>query len=543
METMPAGTVMFAAGGTSITAGRIRQTATNVAAQLNGAKRVYLYTASASLFVAGLLAASRKGLTVGCPAHAQPHYLREIGAEDGVLLTDETAGFVSKVPLTLASHEAEKPEPAQARDLELVFYTSGVTGKPKHVVKAIAQIDREAWALEQLWGKRAGRTYATVSHQHIYGMLFRVFWPVLSGRISEDRPAEYWESLAGKLTSGTTLISSPAHLTRLPPLAGSSPGLVFSSGAPLPFAAAQAARARFESLPIEVLGSTETGGIAWRQQHDADALWTPFSEAHVEIAEDGALRVASPYTGSDRPVATGDVAERVAEKFRLKSRADRIAKIDGKRVSLARVEDALLDDPRVAAAAAIDLPQRKGALGAIVELNALGAAALAQDGEFRLSRNFRRALADRLEPSERPKHWRFGEIPLNSQGKRVQDALRACFDAPDDATPGIVTAQDGDEAEIAITLSPDLIWFRGHFPDQPVLPGIAQVHIAVQWAEKLWAWSPAGANLTRLKFRKILKPNESVRLSLARDVAKQTLRFAFQLRDLVVSEGTIGGGE
>ncbi len=55
-----------------------------------------------------------------------------------------------------------------------------------------------------------------------------------------------------------------------------------------------------------------------------------------------------------------------------------------------------------------------------------------------------------------------------------------------------------------MTLTPDLIWFRGHFPDQPVLPGIAQVHMAAQWAERLWDWKPAGANLSQLKFRRIL---------------------------------------
>ena len=544
--TLPAETPLFASRGKPITAGRIRQTAAEVAARLSGQDRVYLHTASASLFVAGLLAAARKELTIFCPAHVQPQYLREIGADTGVLLTDLEVDIPSAMPLAHASGEAQPGAPV--RDPDLCFFTSGVTGTPKQVHKKIAQLDGEAWTLEKVWGKQAGRTYATVSHQHIYGMLFRVFWPVLSGRLSEDRLAEYWESLAGKLSADTTLVSSPAHLTRLPAasiLANSLPGLIFSSGAPMPFAAAQAARDHLGSLPIEVLGSTETGGIAWRQQDSIDALWTPFPGVRIETDEGGLLNVISPVSGGEEPVATGDMVERVGEKFRLKGRADRVAKIDGHRVSLARVEEALLAQPLIEAAAAVDLPLRNGALGAIIVLNAEGKTALETLGAFRLSRKLRTALAGRLEPGERPKHWLFAPIPLDRQGKRVQALLRASFAPPgtDALGRGTVTALDGGKAEIAIKLAPDLVWFQGHFPNEPVFPGIAQVHLAVQWAERLWGWKPTGANLYQLKFRRIIRPGNTIRLKLARDLATQRLKFAYELKDVVASEGTIGGGE
>ncbi|HEY4124856.1 MAG TPA: AMP-binding protein, partial [Rhizomicrobium sp.] len=428
-------------------------------------------------------------------------------------------------------------------DLDLIFFTSGVTGTPKQVPKKISQLDSETEILEQVWGNQAGRTFATVSHQHIYGMLFRIFWPIRGGRVSEDRAGEYWESLAGKLTSGTTLISSPAHLTRLPSeaLAASKPDLIFSAGAPLPLSAAQETLKRLGSLPIEVLGSTETGGIGWRQQDREDALWTPLPEVRIESDADGAMSVISPFSGSDLPIATGDAMEHVGEKFRLKSRIDRVVKIDGKRVSLNRVEEALLTQSIVAAAAAVDLPSRKGTLGAIIELNAAGKAALAEEGAFRLSRRLRIALAPLLEPAERPKHWRFETIPSNSQGKRLLASLRACFEkrAPGEGT---VVKQEADSAEITLALPPDLIWFEGHFPDQPVLPGIAQVHLAAQWAEHLWDWKPRGANLSQLKFRQIIRPGDSLRLKLTRDRTKERLIFAYEIGDIVASQGMIGGG-
>lgn len=542
LAAAPAETPLFADKETRISAGHIRQTANEIAAQIAGRERIYLYTSSASLFAAGLLAASRSGAIVCCPAHMQPQYLREIGAD--VLVTDAAADFA--IRMKIADGKAP-PWNEETRDLDLIFYTSGVTGTPKQIAKNIAQLDAEAQTLRTLWGARAGRVFATVSHQHIYGMLFRVFWPVLDGRISEDRAAEYWESLSGKLSPATILISSPAHLTRLPAsevLAGAKPALIFSSGAPLPFAAAQACREMLGSLPIEVLGSTETGGIAWRQQDSSDALWTPLPEVKIGIASDGALNVKSPYAGSADFVATGDVAERMGQKFRLMGRADRVVKIEGKRVSLPRVEEAIRAHAFVADVAAADLPSRKHALGAIVELNAEGRAALAEHGAFRLSRLMRSALAERLEPGERPKHWHFGAIPLNRQGKRTLELLRAHFDETNDPLGrAAVTSLEPEAAEIAIELRPELIWFKGHFPGEPVLPGIAQVHLAAQWAERLWDWKPAGANLSQLKFRRILRPGDTVHLRLARNMERQRLKFAYQLGDIVASEGMIGGGE
>jgi len=528
VEGLPNDTVLFASARGPVTAGRIRATATGLASRPANDGPLFLHTASASRFVAGLLAASRAGWAVCFPAHSQPDYLREISADSDAILTDATIKL---------SEESEAPCKIEYRDLDLVFYTSGVTGAPKLVRKKLSQLDSEAHVLDRLWGAKAGHTFATVSHQHIYGMLFRIFWPVLGGRISEDLPVEYWESLSGKLGSGTTLISSPAHLTRLAVdnvFSGSYPGLVFSSGAPLPFAAAQAAREAMGSLPIEVLGCTETGGIGWRQQERADALWTPLPEVQIE-AGDGAMRVTSPFAGDAVP--TGDLVESVGDKFRLKGRADRIVKVEGKRVSLQRVEEALLAQPMISAATAIDLPSRKGALGAIVELNAAGRAVLAEEGAFRLSRSLRSGLASRLEPGERPKHWRFEPIPVNRQGKRVQEMVRARFEAP----PGMVVNRDEQTAEIAMSLELEWIWFDGHFPERPVLPGIAQVHLASQWAEHLWSWRPNGANLAQLKFRQILRPGDEVRLALSRDAAQERLTFAYRLGDIVASQGIIGG--
>jgi acyl-CoA synthetase (AMP-forming)/AMP-acid ligase II len=511
IDTAPSSQPLFMTAGGEVTTGRVRATATAIAAQLDAAGPLYLYTTSASLFVAGLLAAARKQLAVWCPAHLQPHYLHEIGADAGIVLTDRHLDHAPSISLSLASHADEADGEGLSGELDLVFYTSGVTGTPKAVPKRIRQLDAEAYMLESVWPGGARRVFGTVSHQHIYGMLFRIFWPLQTGGVSTDQSADYWEQLDGVLSPDATLVTGPAHLTRLPITIGdAAPGLVFSSGAALPFEAAQAARKQLHSLPIEILGSTQTGGIAWRRQEREDALWSPLPGVGIEAGDGDRLCVRSLFADSDGAVSTGDLFERVGEKFRLMGRADCVAKIDGKRVSLLRVEEALLTQRIVEAAAAVTLPGRKGALGAVVQLNAEGRAALAERGAFRLSRDLRHVLAGRLEPAERPKHWRFETIPLDRQGKRVESLLRAVFDRiPDEKLGrGRIQEIETDTSTIRVELTPGMVWFEGHFPDQPVLAGIAQDHMAVLWRNGSGVGNRP-RNVTQLKFRRVLRPGDS----------------------------------
>jgi acyl-CoA synthetase (AMP-forming)/AMP-acid ligase II/3-hydroxymyristoyl/3-hydroxydecanoyl-(acyl carrier protein) dehydratase len=319
------------------------------------------------------------------------------------------------------------------------------------------------------------------------------------------------------------------------------PALIFSSGQLLPANAAQACIERFGKAVTEVLGSTETGGIAWRRQTKPDAPWTPFADVAITQTEDGSLIVRSPNLQDDAPMQTGDVIELLDDgRFGLKPRGDRVVKIEGKRVSLARVEDALVALPEIQLAVALTLPARGEALAAVAELTAAGRLKLDELGAFRFTRALRAALAATLEPSERPKHWRFPEqIPIDVQGKRVLTSLRALFD--DDPLAALsldIRTQSETEAEIAFTLAPELIFFEGHFPDRPILPGVAQVHMAVLIAQRLWGEAPSDANLSKVKFMRVLAAGESVVVQLKREPG--WISFRYRLNDIDVSEGEVG---
>jgi acyl-coenzyme A synthetase/AMP-(fatty) acid ligase len=66
----------------------------------------------------------------------------------------------------------------------LTLYTSGSSGAPKPIHKTLAQFNAEVHTLEAQWGALVGdaTVLGSVPHHHIYGLLFRVFWPLAAGR-------------------------------------------------------------------------------------------------------------------------------------------------------------------------------------------------------------------------------------------------------------------------------------------------------------------------------------------------------------------------
>ena len=98
---------------------------------------------------------------------------------------------------------------------------------------------------------------------------------------------------------------------------------------------------------------------------------------------------------------------------------------------------------------------------------------------------------------------------------------------------------NGLEAEFDLSVEAGLLVFQGHFPGDPVLPGIAQVDWAARFGAE--AFGPLGPfqAVTDLKFMDIIRPGETVRLRLALDPARTTLRFAYQLGDVRKSSGTL----
>jgi acyl-coenzyme A synthetase/AMP-(fatty) acid ligase/3-hydroxymyristoyl/3-hydroxydecanoyl-(acyl carrier protein) dehydratase len=383
-----------------------------------------------------------------------------------------------------------------------------------------------------------------VSHQHIYGLLFRVLWPLQAGRVIHAHSHDQPEALALALAQRPCLlVASPAHLKRLPEhldWQGAARQLraVFSSGGMLAADASLHAASLLGHAPIEVYGSSETGGIAWRQRTDgARDSWSalPFVEWRVSEPEH-LLEVRSSQVG---PGGWLQLADRIAADgnggFVLQGRSDRIVKIEEKRVSLEALEAALAGSGLVLEARVIACPERAGlrqALAAFVVLTPGGQALFEAGGKAALNKRLREVLAATVEAVALPRRWRYlAQMPVNAQGKTSHAQLLALLGEDTDARPRLPAVRLLDSAPervlLELSVPADLLYFDGHFSVAPVLPGVVQVDWAIFYGRSHFALEPAFRAINALKFQKMIQPGHPVQLELVHDRARGSLNFRY----------------
>lgn len=73
-----------------------------------------------------------------------------------------------------------------------------------------------------------------------------------------------------------------------------------------------------------------------------------------------------------------------------------------------------------------------------------------------------------------------------------------------------ITAEQGDGKSILATVSAKKCspWFDGHFPDDPILPGIAQLDMVTKSIQDSLGAACILQGLSRIKFKKIIRPGD-----------------------------------
>jgi acyl-CoA synthetase (AMP-forming)/AMP-acid ligase II len=431
----------------------------------------------------------------------------------------------------------------------LVVHTSGSTGEPQAIPKKLSQLTSEVATLESLFGGTMGAAeiVATVSHQHIYGLLFKVLWPLAAGRAIHAASLAYPEQLARLLGQRPcVLVASPAHLKRLPAhldwsAAAACLRAVFSSGGPLAPEASVAAGQLLGQVPTEIYGSSETGGVAWRRHHPgAPGAWEALPGVAWRIAPDsGRLEVRSAHLGDDHWLALEDRVNPAPHgRFLLLGRGDRLVKIEEKRISLDAIEAALLGSGLAAEARVIVCPERAGerqVLAAFVVPCASGRALLEAEGKQALNALLRAHLARVVEAVALPRRWRYlDQLPFNAQGKTTHAQLLALLGVGD-ARPRVPQvrllerdqAQDGQRVLLELVVPSTLFYFDGHFTQAPVLPGVVQVDWAIRYGREHFAVAPGFRAIHALKFQQVVRPDVPFKLELRYDGASCTLHFRY----------------
>ncbi|WP_350648260.1 AMP-binding protein [Pseudomonas sp. HY13-MNA-CIBAN-0226] len=531
--------------GPVLTHAQLCERALRLAAGLEsqGIRRVAVHLEDAADLAVALLGAWRAGASVLLPADLQPVTRQRWSAEVDLWLTD----------LADDAHLEDyrgAPLGAVGLDLDqcqLSLCTSGSSGEPKRIDKTLGQLANEVQALEALWGADLGQAciIGSVATQHIYGLLFRVLWPLCAGRPFVRKQLAFPEDLqrASRECPTFAWVASPALLKRMgdnldwPAL--SAVRRVFSSGGALPAEAARSLHQRLQQWPTEILGSSETGGIAWRQ---ADEPWQPFADVELALDSDGALLVSSPYMPPGHVEHTADAAQIAADgRFELQGRLDRIVKLEEKRISLPMLEQALSTHEWVAEARMGVVQENRASLGALLVLSESGMHALRNQGRRTVTEELRQHLGQHCETLALPRRWRFlRQLPFNSQGKLAQADVEGLLLAARPKLPEVLQQIENDgEWSLQLAVPPDLAFFSGHFPKAPVLPGVVQVDWALALGQRLINLPEKFAGMEVLKFQQLVRPGDQVQLHLRFDPVRGKLYFAYRNETATCSSGRI----
>ncbi|WP_439287446.1 AMP-binding protein [Lonepinella sp. BR2357] len=375
---------------------------------------VALYFEDGALFTCTLLACIRAKVPVLLPQSLWGDNQTWIDEHKALLLNDEnivtygvTQNVVAETDLALFNN-----------DSLIWLKTSGSSGKAKIIRKTTAQMWQEAQILADTLPFSSSQQLdivASVSTQHLYGLTFCVFYPLLQGFILNRQPKLFPEFLMAETRQleRCLWVTSPILLNHTQPekLADIKQHIVglTCAGGVLYSHIAQGIRAVIDTPLVEIYGSSETGVIAHRQQNHP--IWHPFEKTTLGVNEQGALWVESAW--SDERQQTADAVEFHANGFELLGRLDRILKFGDKRVSLVQLEQDLSQHPWVKDCYVAPHPEFKRPVAWI----ALHDSQQCNERKM-LVKTFKQYLAPHHERFGLPRFWRFSEhLPRNLQGK------------------------------------------------------------------------------------------------------------------------------
>ncbi len=492
---------------------------------------------SKAIYVPALLTAAAKAVAVPAVLTA-PATAQSIPALPAVpaMALSVPAGLAA--PATALSVPAQLATPAGSTSAATIsvstiavrMTTSGTTERPRYVEKTAAQLLGELEVLVRMF-PRARCVMSTVPLSHLYGLLFGALLPLRFGARIVSHEALLPADVAAVIEREGVdlLISTPAHLRAMAEAPMPRGLRVISSGARMPGELHLGLAAAHGWHVTDILGSTETGGIATRT-HPMHA-WTPLPGVTVS-APDQQLVVESPWGGAPRAEIGDRIELRADGTFHYLGRDQELIKIAGKRAATHELEATICAVPGITDVAVLvhAMAGKEPRIAAAICV-AEGSSAGRDEVELAVRRQFDAVFVPKLLKI-------VPRIPRTERGKLDGEALRTLLGITATPTTTQIPARRVGPGEYVAEIPRDLVFFQGHFEAFPILPGAVLVERLV--------WPIVRAELPevrqlrairRLRFRRPVMPEQQLSVTLQQTGTR--LSFEVTCAQAVVASGQL----
>lgn len=98
----------------------------------------------------------------------------------------------------------------------------------------------------------------------------------------------------------------------------------------------------------------------------------------------------------------------------------------------------------------------------------------------------------------------------------------------------------GEAMRAETSVSPDSPWFSGHFPNDPLLPGIAQLAMVKDLIRLFYPEELILAGVRRIRFKQVIRPDDCITIEANPDPKKRTeFQFVLRAEEVVACSGKL----
>jgi 3-hydroxymyristoyl/3-hydroxydecanoyl-(acyl carrier protein) dehydratase len=183
--------------------------------------------------------------------------------------------------------------------------------------------------------------------------------------------------------------------------------------------------------------------------------------------------------------------------------------VEEKRLSLAQLEACINQSEWIDQSYTLLLTNKRDIMAAVLVLSIQGKEFLKRHGKLELVKQLRQHLMSSFETVLLPKKWLCLKVlPLTIQGKVDQPLLKQLLTLERTRYPAIQYLEfQKDQVILQLKAQATLVYFNGHFPDQPILPGVAQLFWVEYFAKLFFDIKGSFLTMEVIKFKKIIAPD------------------------------------